>query len=134
MSTTVTETPSIAELIGDEIHRPHLIRPRRTEPLLTMHHSAPPPCGPLARPKTLFLVQPVHQILTTLPALAVQQHADLPVSVARSSLRYLSHPHAKFHPLLLATFVPVRCSPDLKNLADVPFAHPITCFQMLDQW
>lgn len=75
------EASAIAELIGDEVHRPNLVRAGWLEPLLTMHDRTPPPSWPFTQSQPFFLVQPVHQVLAYLPALVIQQHTDHAVAI-----------------------------------------------------
>ncbi len=87
------ETRSILQLIGHEVDAPSPIRRCSDELLFAMSHGFPLALWPLLQGQALFLVQPVHQILTCVPALAVQQHADLAISIAHSCLSDFADPH-----------------------------------------
>jgi hypothetical protein len=57
--------------IGNEVDAPGLIRCGSYEPVLPVPYCFPLALWPVLQGQTLFFVQPVHQILAYIPALAV---------------------------------------------------------------
>jgi hypothetical protein len=126
------ETRSILQLIGHEVDAPGLIRRCSDELLFAMSLGFPLALWPLLQGQALFLAHPVHQILACVPALAVQQHADLAISVTHPALCDLPYPHPQLRPWLLMALVTICASHHQKNPARVPLARPILFAQMID--
>ena len=107
-----------------EIHAPGLIGSCSLEPL------SPRRCSlalarrlhPLQR-QAFFRVQPIHQVLAHIPAFAVQQYADLTVSVAYSCLSNLADSHPQLSPWIEAASIPVGRSWQAQNTTSMSFAY-----------
>ena len=74
--------------------------------------------------KALFLIQPIHQMLPNIPALVVQQNADLAVPVTHSALCDLAYSYPQLRPWFLMTLIAIRASYHQKNPAGMPLARP----------
>jgi hypothetical protein len=97
-----------------------------------MPHSSPLSVWfhPLQR-QPFFLVQPIHHILPNSPAFAVQQYADLPISVPYSCLSDLADTHPQLSAWIAVAPIAVGASGHAQNPARSPLAHPIAANQML---
>lgn len=60
---------------------------------------------PLPQRQSLFPIDSFHQVFADFPALAVQQHADLPVSVPHSRLSDLADAHSKSGPRIFVAAI-----------------------------
>src|SRR5258708_4295640 len=89
------KAPSIRQLIGHEVQTPNLIRSCRLASVPAIGRRAPAPPRLRAQRQALFLIQPIHQLLAHLPALALQQHPDLAVPITHSYLSDLANPQPK---------------------------------------
>src|ERR1700679_2355124 len=65
--------------------------------------------------QAFFLAQPVHQVLAYIPAFAIQQNADLAVSVAHSCLSDLTDTHPQFSSWIEAAPVAIRSARYTQN-------------------
>jgi hypothetical protein len=129
-----TEAAPILQLICDEVDAPALVRFLSQKSFFAMLHSLPPLLRPFLQGQTLFLVEPVDQMLAHLPALTSQQHQNLPVSVTHPTLRNLRDTRPQLRPFLLVTLVAIGAPHQTQNPAGMPLAGPILVAQIINQW
>src|SRR5450755_951883 len=104
---------------------PHLVRCRGPETLAPLHRCPPLPSGLVPQSQTFFPVQAIHQLLPHFPTFAVQQHPNLPVAVANSSLCDLPNPQPQRRPWFLPTFIAEGRDRKPRHTTGTPLAHPV---------
>jgi hypothetical protein len=96
-----------------------------------LRHS-PPPFSPLVQRQSLFPIEAFYQVFAHFPALTIQQHADLPISVAYSRLRDLPDAHPKSGPWIFVTAISECPAIQPGYSACTPLAHPVAAMQVVD--
>jgi hypothetical protein len=102
------------------------------KPFTPMFGYTTTPFPPLLQRQSFLPIDPFHQVFAHVPAFAVQQHADLSVSVPHSGLRDLSDAHPQSGPRILVTAIAERPPIQPGYPARSPLAHPVTAVQVLD--
>jgi hypothetical protein len=88
---------------------------------------------PLVECQSFFSIEAFHQVFTDLPALAVQQHPDLPVSIPHTGLSDLSDTHPERGARILMTAIPKGSSMQSGHSAGPPLADSIAVLHVLDE-
>jgi len=81
---------------------------------------------------SLFPIEAFYQVFPHIPALAVQQHANLSVSVSHSRLHNLPDAHPKSGPRVFVTAIAECPAIQLDFAACPPLAHRVAAMQVLD--
>src|SRR5882672_5724398 len=126
-----SEPSPIRQLIGHKVQTPHLIRSYWLAALTAIRRRVSPFPPLVTQRQAFFPIQPVHQFLAHVPALALQQHPDLPIAITDSDLGDLANPRPKsglrFAPALVS-----KCRfRDHGGAASSPLTHPVRAAQVV---
>src|SRR2546428_13017421 len=95
------------------------------EPLAAMHRGPTLSARLVPQCQAFFSIEAIHQLLSHLPTLPIQQHADFPVAVTNPSLSDLPNPQPQCRPRLLHALIAEGRDRHPRHPARTPLAHPI---------
>src|SRR5579872_2520700 len=101
------------------------VRDGGPETLAAMHRGSPLSAWLVPQGQAFLSIKAIHQLLSYLPTLAIQQHPDFPVAVTNPSLRDLPNPQPQCRPWLLPALVAEGRDRHPRHPARTPLAHPI---------
>ena len=99
------ELLAVAQLVMDEVQTPRFVGTLWLAPDLAVHHHLASPRLLGAQRETLFTIQTVDDIATHLPAFALEQDMDPPITIADPRRDDLVHALAQFEPWIARTWL-----------------------------
>ena len=121
------------QLVGQEVHRPTLVRRRGNHAVLALfRRDLPFRCLP-AQLQTLLPVEPSCPLVIDAPAFPSKQDVDTPIAISHAALGQLVDAFAETGLLGTAMPVVVRRAVETKSTTGTPDADPVTGAQIFDQ-